>query len=50
MDVGEVECSTAKVETIGRAVWEELEVKETAAELQEGVYMAMDLLDLRQSA
>jgi hypothetical protein len=39
MDVGEVECSTTKdVETMGRAIREELEVMETAADLQEGVY------------
>ncbi len=48
MDVGEVECSTAKeVETMGRASGGELEVKETAKELQEGVFGATALLDLR---
>jgi hypothetical protein len=34
MDVGEVECSTTKeIETMGRAIGEELEVKETVVEL-----------------
>ncbi len=48
MNVGEVECSPAKeVETMGRAIGEELEVKETAGELQDGVCGATDLLDLR---
>ncbi len=32
---------------MGRASREELEVKETVAELQEGVYGATGLLDLR---
>jgi hypothetical protein len=32
---------------MGRASREELEVKETAAELQKGVNRATDLLDLR---
>ncbi len=48
MDVGEVECSTAKeVDTMCRASGGELEVKETVVELQEGVYGATDLIDLR---
>ncbi len=48
MDVGEVECSTAEeVEAMGRASGEELEVKETTTEWQEGVHGATALLDLR---
>jgi hypothetical protein len=48
MDVEEVEWSTTKeIETMGRAIREKLEVKETAVELHEGVYGATALLDLR---
>jgi hypothetical protein len=48
MDVGEVECSTAEeAEAMGGASGEELEVKETATELQEGVYGPTALLDSR---
>jgi hypothetical protein len=48
VDVEVVEWSTTKeIETMGRAIREELEVKETAAKLQEGVYGATELLDWR---